>query len=167
MDAQQVSDSSCTCATNSQMRIHNKPENKRTNKSFPCSNCHCPLSSMMHTRRCTKCNHHTNNALHHLHIRQFNYWYFLLCVLSMVTSTVSLESIIIEDQQTQVGHFFFYNISTNNLPLKELSKLKVCYYMMLTSMPLLYQLALIMLPYYVQSWYHINLFICHHTHHHV
>ena len=151
MDAQQVSDSSCTCATNSQMRIHNKPENKRTNKSFPCSDCHCPLSSMMHTRRCTKCNHHTNNALHHLHIRQFNYWYFLLCVLSMVTSTVSLESIIIEDQQTQVGHFFFYNISTNNLPLKESSKLKVCYYLMLTSMPLLHQLVIIMLPYYVQS----------------
>ena len=128
MDVQQVSGSSCTCTASDQMRIHTnyKLESKRTNKSFPCSECHCRLSSVKHTRR--KHGHYTKNTWYHLHI---SYLYFLWCILCMVnvTSSVSVESIIIEDQQTQVGRFFFYNISTNNFPLKDSSQLKVCDYM--------------------------------------
>ena len=128
MDAQKVSGSSCTCAASNQMRVHTtKPEMKRTNKSlttFPCSDCHCPSSSIKHTRRHAgiECSHR-----YHLHMDKISYLYFSLCILCMVTSSVSLENIIIEDQQTQVGRLFYYNISLNKFPLKDSSQLKVCH----------------------------------------
>lgn len=129
MDVQQISGSSCICAASNQMRIctNCKAESERTNKSFPCSKCHCLMSSIKHTTRHggVKSGHYTKNTWYHLHI---SYLYFLLCILCVVntTSSVSVESIIIEDQQTQVGRLFFYNLSTNNFPLKDLSHLKVC-----------------------------------------
>ena len=70
---------------------------------------------------------HDKNMWHQLqHMNGFIYLYSVLCILCMVTSSVSMDNIIIEDQLTQVGHFFFYNISTNASPLKDSLQLKVC-----------------------------------------
>jgi len=63
------------------------------------------------------------------HKDKFIYLYSLLCILCMIASSVSVESIVIEDQLTQVGHFFFYNILTGDSPLENSYQLKVCRYL--------------------------------------
>lgn len=136
-DIQQISSASCICAVRNQTRTHFESENKRTDKSltlFSCSDCHCQLSSIQHksskARRSPSSiihSHHKKNLWYHLqHMDKFSYLYTLLCIFCIVTSSASADDIVVEDQQTQVGHFFFYNISTNGLPLKSRSQLKVC-----------------------------------------
>ena len=134
MDVQQTSSSICTCAASNQMRRH---QNKRTIVSlspFSYDNCHCLMNSAKHRTYCakrhsgtdTKHDYNKKNTRHHLkHMNVFVYLYSLLCILCMVTSCVSMENIVIEDQLTQVGHFFFYNISTNASPVKDPVQLKV------------------------------------------
>lgn len=134
-DTRQLSSCSCTCAANNQMKMHSEPGNKRKDNSSissSCRNCHCPLRSVEHkgwnTRSCTGTVHsyYKKNLWYHLHhMDKFSYLYSLLCILCMAASSASVENIVIEDQQTQVGHFFFYNISTNISPLKDSFQLKV------------------------------------------
>ena len=122
------------CAASNKIRTHPKPDSKGTNKlltSSSHSDCHCPMNSVKHkiwnTKRSTSTttqDSYKKKVCHQLN--GFIYLYSVLCILCMVTSSVSLENIIIEDQLTQVGHFFFYNISTNASLLKDSFQLKVC-----------------------------------------
>ena len=137
MDVQEISSFICTCAAKNQIRRHHHPENKRTKISlapFSCNNFNCPMNSVKHKTYCAKRHNGTgtihdcckNNTRHHLQqMNIFVYLYSLLCILCMVTSCASVENIIIEDQLTQVGHFFFYNISTNASPVKDPVQIKV------------------------------------------
>ena len=129
------------CTASNRVRTHPKSEIKGTNKlltSSSHSDCHCsPMNSVKHkiwnTKRHTSTgiihDCYNKNVWHQLqHMNGFIYLYSVLCVLCMVTSSVSVNNIIIEDQLTQVGHFFFYNISTNASPIKDSLQLiiKVC-----------------------------------------
>ena len=128
MDTQLNSCSSCTCVNN---KMHFTQERKRTDASFLCSDCYCSMNSVKHKNLDTKRHndttcYKTNVGYQSQHKDKFIYLYSLLCILCMITSSVSMESIVIEDQLTQVGHFFFYNILTGDSPLENLYQLKVC-----------------------------------------
>ena len=119
------------CAASTKMRTHPAI---RTNKltSYSRSDSHCSLNSVKHNKNWNTKRLTTTGTVQDCHKKRmcyrlsgFIYLYFALCMLCMVTSSVSLENINIEDQLTQVGHFFFYNISNNATPLKDSFQLKV------------------------------------------
>lgn len=131
-DTQRTSSFSCTCAASTKMRTHPEQDNIKTNKlltSSSHSDCHSPMNSVKHkswnTKRYTSTGT-VQDCYKKYPLNGFIYLYSVLCILCMVTLSVSLENINIEDQLTQVGHFFFYNISNNATPLKDSFQLKVC-----------------------------------------
>ena len=132
-DIRKFSSANCKCARSSPVRTHTEAENKRTEQSSMSYSCRhsvnsakCKTSTRRHTTASTVCGCHKKSLWYHSQLMsKFIYLYTLLCVLCMVPSSVSIRNFIIEDQLTQVGHFFFYNISTQDTLIKDSFQLKV------------------------------------------
>ena len=132
MDTQRTSSFSCVCTASTKMRTHSSIATNKLLTSSSHRDCHCPMNSVKqkswNTKRLTSTGtvQDCYKKKKCYRLSGFVYLYSVLCMLCMVTSSVSLENINIEDQLTQVGHFFFYNISNNATPLKDSFQLKVC-----------------------------------------
>ena len=121
----------CKCAENNNNRTISEQTNINSS-SLSCGSCHlsivkqnCSNNSRTTTTNIMQCKmriqfFHTNNKLIS---SVFSLLLFLLC--SSVIYSNSTLNVIIEDQVAQVGHFFHYNILSNDSALERKFEIKV------------------------------------------